>query len=423
MQRISAPGSKLGLERIRALLLVLDSPQLNLPAVHIAGTNGKGSSSLMIADILSIAGYRVGRFTSPHLHSYTERFTVDGQEIAQQDLKLYLDQVEDCIPRLLMEGIDQPTEFEILTAVAFLYFRDEKVDIAVLEVGMGGIYDSTNVINPMVAVITSIDFDHMAFLGNTIEEIAFNKAGIIKPGIEVVLGEMSAEAQKVMYQEAANQNATITLASNVEVRRVQLPDLQGQYIKLQTRYFNLNKVFFSLLGDYQLKNLAAAITTIEILMQHGYKVYEEHLLKALSQFKIAGRLEVIQKQPLVIADLAHNPHGAMALAESLKTLLPDKERVLVCGMVDDKDRLSSLKALGENSRVAVITRPTGDRSTNWRELAELWKQIYPHKKMHEEENISAAVRKGLETMGEDDYLLITGSFYILDEAREYFTNS
>ncbi len=423
MQRISAPGSKPGLERIKAVLNLLGNPEQKLPAVHVAGTNGKGSTSLMIADILSIAGYRVGRFISPHLHSYTERFLIDGQEIAWERFKTYLDQIEDCIPVLLQESIDRPTEFEILTAVAFLYFQDEKVDIAVLEVGMGGIYDSTNVIHPLAAVITSIDFDHTAFLGNTIEEIAMNKAGIIKPDIEVVVGEMSAEARQVICREARRQNAQIILSSSTNVQRLHPPTLQGQAIQLQSRYFNMNECFFSLLGDYQLKNLATAVTTLDILIKHNFKIYEEHVIEALAQFKMPGRMEVLQWQPLVIGDVAHNPQGAQALAQSLKILLPARGRVLLCGMLDDKDIAASLEWLGENTRAAVITRPASDRSSHWQTLAARWQTLYPHKEFYEVENITAAVKKSLELLREDEFLLITGSFYVMDEARRCFLNS
>lgn len=423
MLRISAPGSRPGLKRINDLLSLLAQPQQNLPVVHIAGTNGKGSTSLMVADILSIAGYRVGRFNSPHLHSYTERFTIDGQEITQESLKYYLDQLEALIPILLLESGDQPTEFEILTALAFLYFRDQQVDIAVLEVGMGGLYDSTNVVNPEVAVITSVDYDHTDYLGNTIEAIAMNKAGIIKPGISVVAGELSAAAQKVVGQQAARLNAPLIRSNQVQISRIQPSDWQGQYINLESRHFNLKGQRFTLLGDYQLENLATAISAIEVLIDRGYQVQEQHLLKALSHFKIAGRLEVLKKQPLVIGDAAHNPHGVRALAKSLQHLCPQQSRVLVCGMLDDKDIKTSLEIIGDHTRAVVVTRPTGDRSHNWQQAADCLSQIYPSRDVYAVENITAAVRKGLKILKNDEYLLITGSFYVLDEARDFFTNS
>lgn len=374
----------------------------------------------MIADTISRAGYRVGRFISPHLHSYRERFTIDGQEIAAEVLKNYLDRVEAAVSAIITAGGDRPTEFEILTAVAFLYFRDESVDLAVLEVGMGGLYDSTNVITPIVAVITSIDYDHTAFLGNTIEEIALNKAGIIKPGIKVVLGQMNQNAQRVIRQNAELQQAELIPADRVKVLRSQSPGLQGQHIKLQSCYFNLNNAQFSLLGDYQLSNLATAISTIEVLMEYNFKVEEKHILEALTNFKMPGRMEILQWQPLVIGDVAHNPQGAQALASSLQQLMPDHSKVMVCGFLDDKDIKSNLEALGDHTRIVIICRPKSDRANNWHEIANIWKQLYPQKKLYEVENITAAVQKGLELLGDNEYLLITGSFYLLDEARQCF---
>lgn len=419
MSRISAPGSIPGLERIEQLLTALDNPQQMLAAVHIAGTNGKGSTSLMIADIISQAAYRVGRFISPHLHSYGERFTINGMEIPMTVLKSYLNQVEAVIEKQT-SICDRPTEFEILTAVAFLYFRDEKVDLAVLEVGMGGLYDSTNVIHPLLAVITSIAYDHTAFLGNTIKEIAINKAGIIKPGIQVVMGEMPEDAQKVVYQTAAQQKAEVIPATRVSINPSRPPNLHGQHIKLHSRYFNFDDLTFSLLGDYQLVNLAAAVTAVELLMDQGYKVEEKHLQAALSEFKMPGRLEVLQWHPLVIGDVAHNPQGAEALAQSLQHLLPDRNKVLLCGFLDDKDTKQNLAALGDHTSSAVISRPNSVRAEHWQETTRLWQVLYPQKEVHEVENIKEAVQKGLALVEKDEYLLITGSFYLLDEARLYF---
>jgi len=392
-----------------------------LPVVHVAGTNGKGSTSLMIADIMSAAGYQVGRFSSPHLHSYQERFTVNGQEIREDILLFYLEQVETVIS--FMEVSDCPTEFEILTAIAFLYFRDEKVDLAVLEVGMGGRYDSTNVIKPLVAVISSIDYDHMDYLGNTIEEIAYNKAGIIKPGRPVVIGPMEEPAQNVITAQADQLKARVIRFDKVAVSRVQAPTLGGQDINLNSAHFKLHNLRLALLGDYQLSNLACAVAAVEILSEAKFVVKEEHLVSALQKMKLPGRLEILRLNPLVIGDVAHNPQGAKALSSSLQTLLPGKPRVLVCGMLDDKDRAASLELLGAQSKKAVFTRPHGERSQNWRELSVLWRAQFPAKTSCELENITAAVKKGLELLMLDEYLLITGSFYVLEEARNYFLNS
>lgn len=417
---MSAPGSKPGLERINKLLEALSNPQQNLAAVHIAGTNGKGSTSLMIADIISQAGCRVGRFISPHLHSYRERFTINGREIKAETLKGFLDRVEAVIQRELSADADRPTEFEILTAVAFLYFKEENVDLMVLEVGMGGLYDSTNVIIPLVSVITSIAYDHTAFLGNTIEEIAFNKAGIIKPGVPVVTGRLPESAQQVVCQEAVRQNAPVIPADSIQVRRIQQPDLLGQILTIESRFFHIDSAQFALLGGYQLSNLASALAVVEILMDLGYIVEEKHLLNALAAFRMPGRMEVLQQNPLVIGDVAHNPQGAQALAASLAGLLPQRSKVLMCGFLDDKDVKMNLLALGDHTRLAVVSRPESDRAVHWQEAARIWKEIYPQQSVFTEENIKAAVQKSLSLLEQDEYLLITGSFYLLDGARKCF---
>jgi dihydrofolate synthase/folylpolyglutamate synthase len=419
---MSAPGSKPGLERILTLLAGFNDPQQHMPVVHVAGTNGKGSTSLMIADIVSAAGYRVGRYSSPHLHCYEERFTINGTQISAAEMISYLEQVEERLA--VWQGNDYPTEFEILTAIAFLYFRDEKVDLAVLEVGMGGLYDSTNVIKPLVSVVTGIDYDHMNILGNTIEEIAFNKAGIIKDRVPVVIGPMPEQAEQVIILKAEQLKAPlIRAAACIMVEQARTPDLQGQYINLSSTSFILQNQMFSLLGDFQLSNLACAVAAIEQLLTRGFKIEAENMVSALRKLKNPGRLEVLHFDPVVIGDVAHNPQGAEALSNALQQLLPGRKRVLVCGMLDDKDRLKSLASIGEQSSIAVFTRPLGDRSQRWHETAELWQKHFPDKPCFELENITVAVKKGMSLLEKDEYLLITGSFYVLEEAREYFLNN
>jgi len=388
--------------------------------VHVAGTNGKGSTSLMIADIISTAGYKVGRFSSPHLHCYEERFTINGREISPARLLSYLQLVEERL--LSWPGSDFPTEFEILTAIAFLYFKDEKVDLAVLEVGMGGLYDSTNVVQPLVSVITGIDYDHMDILGDTIEEIAYNKAGIIKAGVPIIIGPMPAQAEKVIAVYAEKLKAPLVRSANIKVEQFHAPDLRGQVINLTSSYFKLRQQRFTLQGDFQLHNLACAVSAVEILLTEGFAVKAEDLTGTLAKLKLPGRLEVLCTDPLVIGDVAHNPQGAEALSHALQELLPDRKRVLVCGMLDDKDRTAILKYIGPRSNLAVFTRPLGQRSQNWHEIGALWRKQFPEKSCYELESITAAVKKGLEILSGDDYLLITGSFYVLDEARNYFQN-
>lgn len=424
MYRLSALGSVPGLERIEKLLSVMGNPHEELNSVHIAGTNGKGTTSLIIADVLAKAGYKVGRFISPHLHSYLERVSINGIEIEAERFNTYLDQIDENIKQMVKDGYDHPTEFEILTALVFQYFKDERVDIAVLEVGMGGLYDSTNVVMPLLSVITGIGLDHTVFLGNSLEEVAVNKAGIIKKSRPVIAGEMDEKALDVLKDKAAKEGSELILSSQIKVNRKANPDIkQGilrQLVDIKGSYFEIKNLSFSLLGDFQLKNLATSIAALEMMKHEGYKIEENNIKESLPMLKMPGRFEIVRQKPLVIMDVAHNPQGAMAVASSLETVLTDQQKVLVCGLVDDKDFEKAIVPLEKNTRACVITRPEGSRGTKWQRVSRRWQELFPNKICYEVENISQAVEKGLALLEENEYLLVTGSFYVLDEARKYF---
>ncbi|HPU48235.1 MAG TPA: folylpolyglutamate synthase/dihydrofolate synthase family protein [Syntrophomonadaceae bacterium] len=406
---------------MKALLDELGNPQLAIPCVHVAGTNGKGSTSLLISAILTSAGYRVGRFTSPHLHSYFERITINGQEISGCDFNHYLDVIDNCIARMRANGKEHPTEFEVLTAVAYQYFADQKVDIAVMETGLGGRYDSTNVIEPLLSVITSIDYDHTAVLGNTLEEIAYNKAGIIKRGVPAVIGPLPEPALRVVADYAADMQAPLYSSALSQVVVGERQTLTGQYVNIAAPTHSLDQVWFSLPGAYQRENLACALTAISVLEGQGWKVTDQHILNALYDAYIPGRLEMVSREPLVLVDAAHNPHAARSMSRSLHDLLPDRDRVLVCGMVNDKDAWNTLKYLGQNTCRCVITRPKGERGSNWYRVYEAWKELFPEIPVQATENIVEAVEQGIHYLQDNQYMLVTGSFYVLDQARRYFT--
>ncbi len=398
----------------------MGNPHQKLKYVHICGTNGKGSTSLIVAHILSTAGYKVGRFTSPHIHSYRERFTIDGEMITALELKQYIETIEKIIKVNFPNDTVRPTEFELLTAIAFAWFSDSNVDIVVMEVGMGGLYDSTNVINPEVSIITSIDLDHTEFLGNTVAKVAHNKAGIIKSGIPVVVGELSGEAYKVIEKKAQQEQAPIYKSEMTKVFNAKPRGLIGYDVDIKGRSLKLEQVYYSLAGDYQLDNLATALTAIEILKEKKYRIAKENIITALAHLHIGGRLEVINETPLVIADVAHNPHGAQALNKALNNLLPNKPKLLLCGIVDEKDALGILQNFGDNTNRGVITRPEGRRGENWQRLEKIWRELYPAKTVMAIENIEQAVEYSLKQLSAEEYLLICGSFYVIDRARRWF---
>lgn len=401
----------------------MGNPQQGLKYVHVAGTNGKGSVSYIMAAILMRTGCRVGRFTSPHLHSYRERFVVDGVQIGEAALASILDEIEGHILTMVSRGEDHPTEFEVLTAAAFRFFQEMGVDIAVLEVGMGGTYDSTNIIIPLVSVITGVDFDHVDFLGSTLGEIAANKAGIIKTGVPVVTGRLEPEAWQVIKDRAHALGASLHQGHEISIIPIQQPELGQQLVSIEGAGLSMNRVKFSLSGTYQLRNLAVALRSIMLLKEQGYDINEDKIRIVLARLNIPGRLEVVQKSPLVIVDAAHNPQGAAALADSLDILLPRRKKILVVGLLDDKDRGKTLNYLGRNTRVAIITRPAGLRNQTWYQLEKTWRQVFPAVQVMAIEDIVAAINEALTMVGENEYLLITGSFYVLDRARRIFINN
>ena len=268
----------------------MGNPQDRLRAVHVTGTNGKGSTSYIIASVLEGAGYKVGRFTSPHLHSYRERVTVNGRLISGKDFLSCLDEVQVALRKLVREGVERPTEFEILTAAALMFFVRERVDIAVLEVGMGGRYDSTNVVKPEIAVITKVELDHTEYLGCTLSEIAYNKAGIIKQGGEVVVGPVGEEALKTIEEEARKKSAVIYRADNyVTVKPKGIGSFEGQLVEVWCPRLDLGEVFFSLPGGYQLENLKTAMMVLSRLAAKGWECPANVVKQALGRLTWPGR--------------------------------------------------------------------------------------------------------------------------------------
>ncbi|ABI68947.1 bifunctional folylpolyglutamate synthase/dihydrofolate synthase [Syntrophomonas wolfei] len=415
---MASSGIKPGLSRIEALLREMGHPEKCLKTVHIAGTNGKGSTSFILSAVLSQAGYRVGRFISPHIHSYRERFTINDTFIEEEEFLFYMAQVKKHIKNLSQ----RPTEFEILTAIALEYFRDKQVDLAIFEVGMGGIYDSTNVIEPVVSVITGIDYDHTQYLGTSLEEIARNKAGIIKKKVPLVMGPVNPPARQVIAARARELDSPLYPSSLAEVTREAQASLEGQLLKLVFSGQVVDKVFLPSPASYQLENLAVAFTALQVLKMAGFLWTEGDMKAALAKLRIPGRMEIVRINPPFILDAAHNPQAASVLASSLNDILPGKKKALVLGVLDDKDAQNILKPLGHNTRVLVLSRPEGSRSKNWKRLKEDWLSLFPGADLYMEEDIIEAIKVGESLLKLGDYLLITGSFYLLDKARKYLTS-
>ncbi|NLB18803.1 MAG: bifunctional folylpolyglutamate synthase/dihydrofolate synthase [Syntrophomonadaceae bacterium] len=415
-------GIKPGLERIQTLLNIMGNPHERLTTIHITGTNGKGSVTAMVSQILVAAGFRVGSFTSPHLHSYSERFQIDQQMISESELWELIGKIAPEAVKALEFGHGSLTEFEILTALAFSYFDSQKVDIAVIEAGMGGIADSTNVITPIISAITNVGLDHVEYLGKDRNSIAQNKAGIAKPGIPLVSGEQDLTVLEVLHEKAREIGAPFYRAQDiVKMEQVISMGLEGFRFDFSTINLRGRDINLSLPGRFQLHNLLTALAIIEFLCQRGYKISGQDVASALARIKIPGRLELVSRNPDIVLDVAHNLEGARSVAEALEEIYPEKNRILVVGILDDKDVPGILESLRYQTRVCIVTRPDGPRGDNWKKCWREAELIFPM--VFGVESIEDAVKKGLEVAKTGEYLLITGSFMTLDRARKMLTET
>lgn len=413
MQNAAAAGIKPGLERITALLGRLGNPELGLRAVHVGGTNGKGSVCALLTGILTAAGYKTGSFTSPHLHSYTERFRINGVPVVPARLAGLIRKVRPALEALWEEGII-PTEFEIHTALAFLLFAQEAVDVAVVEVGLGGRYDATNIILPEVAVITNVALDHTDYLGESLERIAWEKAGIVKPGVPVVTGAEGA-ALAVIEQEGRIRGAPLFVLGrdfNVVARE---SSLAGQVFDICGWWGGYTGMRIGLLGRHQLSNAACAAAAAQLLGERGWRVDEAAVREGLAAAVWPGRLEVVKENPLVVLDGAHNAAGAQALRETLEEYFPGRRIVLLLGIFADKERAAVVATLCPLAAAVVVTPPPGPRAGDWWEVAALARRHAPV--VFAVEEIPAAVVRALTLAGPEDAVVITGSLYLIAEAR------
>ena len=344
-------GMKLGLHVEEALLDCLGNPERHGLFVHVAGTNGKGSVASITAAVLTAAGYRTGLYTSPHLVRFNERFVVDGQAIPDDELMDIVGFVEAAVPDVIRKCGQEPTFFECSTAIAFEYFRRCNVDIAVIETGMGGRLDATNIVKPIVCAITRIGLEHTEYLGNDLATIASEKAGIIKPGVPVVAGAMADEALGVIRGACAKRGcALVVAAENVSISAGRAA-LGSRKVKLETDGVAYGTVEFGLVGDYQLENLATAISVVDVLRDiGGLAISEEQVRVGVGAVTWPGRCQVLETDPPVILDGAHNPDGARALATVLDDILGNRPLGLVVGMCGDKDIGRFLKCFSSSAR-------------------------------------------------------------------------
>jgi dihydrofolate synthase/folylpolyglutamate synthase len=403
------------LSRVETLLASLGDPHTRFPSVHVAGTRGKGSTVAMCEACLRAAGYRTGFYISPHLHTFRERIQIDRQEIAREDVVALVDEVRPHIER-----VDGVTTFEAITAVGFLHFARTEVDVAVVEVGLGGRLDATNVVAPEVSVITSLSLEHTYLLGDTLDKIAFEKAGIIKPGIPAVIAPQRDEARVVLEEVCEERGAPLTQIGRDWTYEPGEADLDGQAFSVRRLVGGGSELdseyWIPLLGRHQLENAACAIAALDILRQQGYRISPKAVREGLRGVDWPGRLEVLSREPLVVVDCAHNPYAAQILHRALEEWFPDRRWVLLYGASADKDIAGVLTVLLPISDYVVVTRSDHPRAAAPTELADIVASVGGGAEISV--SVAKALRRALEVMEPQQGLLVTGSIFLVADARE-----
>ncbi len=415
-------GSVLGLESMRELLKRLGNPQDRLKFIHIAGTNGKGSTAAYIANILAEAGYRIGRYISPSVFSYFEKIQISWPEnsgkehsfvtakyINETEVADIIGRIKEACDTMTAEGLAHPTVFEMETAMAMLYFTAEKCDLAVLEVGLGGRLDATNVITTAVCtVITSIGMDHMNILGSTLGQIAAEKAGIIKPGIPVVSYEQEPEAAGVIESAAVFNNAPLTFADFNQIG-IEMQSLNGTLFA----YKNRKHLKIKLLGENQVKNAVLAILAMDTLRTLGYSVSEENIRNGLVQAKWRGRFEIIKENPLFVIDGAHNEDAAISLGKNINIYFGSRRILFIVGVLADKDYDAVLKHTGNYADMIFTVTPYNVRGLKSGKLAETAGKYCSH--VINADTVSKAVKLAREAAAEEDVIIVFGSLSYLKD--------
>ncbi len=416
--RIGKAALKPDLTNTLKLCAALGNPHLKFKSVHIAGTNGKGSVSHSLAAILQDAGYKTGLYTSPHLIDFRERIRVNGTPISKQWVVSFTDKIKP-----VMEEIT-PSFFEITVAMAFEYFANEQVDIAVIETGLGGRLDSTNVIAPLLSVITNISYDHKDLLGNTLAEIASEKAGIIKPGIPVVIGEQHPETERVFFEHSVHKHSTLHYAQSLwGMVRINQDSKLSHYKAVNNAKMEMYDVHTDLQGQYQQHNLKTILTAVELLIHQGWKLSLAAAIRALGKVKkttgLRGRWEWLQEKPIIICDVAHNTAGIMEVMQQLQVLSEDgntkRNTHILTGFVKDKEVGEAL-TLYPKDAIYYFTNASIPRALPADELKTAGERVglsgntYP--------TVAEALAAAKSAMRIDDILLITGSFFVVGEAME-----
>ena len=415
-------GSNYGLERTYRLLELLDNPQEKINLIHIAGTNGKGSTTAIISRILQGNGYKVGMYTSPFLEEFEERIQINGINIPKEALANLMEKVKKAVDKVIEEGYNHPTEFEIITCLMYLYFYIENVDFGVIEVGLGGRLDSTNVITPILSVITSISLDHVNILGNSLKELANEKSGIIKNKIPVVIFPQKKEVFYVIKKKCEEENAPLYVIDKNDSEFMDVVRDGGIYQKIRVKYNEEElEVNFPLLGEHQILNLSVALKVIEILEKNKFlKISKEIIKKSLESVVWKGRLEVMNVNPLVVIDGAHNIQGITTLKSNIKKYFEYRNLYLILGILADKDVEKMVKEITPMAKKVYSVTPNSLRA----ELSEDLKRevLKYNSNCYAYENYEEALNSCLKDATEEDLIIASGSLYMIGDMRKIIIN-
>lgn len=452
-------GIKPGLERMEAMLDRLGNPHVSLKFLHVAGTNGKGSTCAYLASILEHAGFRVGLFTSPYLTAFHDRMAAGGQNITDEELEAYVERIKPVVAEVSDTACGRPTEFEIVTLLALLHYAARQVDLVVWETGLGGRLDSTNVVTPLLSLITNVGRDHTAILGDTLEQIAAEKAGIIKPGVPVLTTATGAALDVIA--ETALEKGSLLLAGSRDFtwERTGEAGLDGQSFNWQGceeffgagaqthssqshesqatgtqatesqatmshPTFSLPDLHLSMLGPHQVINASLAVAACLQLRTQGYDIPDAAIRSGLSATRWPGRLELVSRHPLTLLDGAHNPEGAAVLGDALRELLPNRRLVMVIGILADKaipDVLSPVVPLASH---LIVTAPDLPRAAGVEDVAAVIRAISPETPVETAATVEQALALAkTHIQSPEDALVITGSLYTISEARALLAES
>lgn len=422
LEELRVLGSNYGLERTERLLELLGSPHKKLKFIHIGGTNGKGSTSAILGKVLIEHGYKVGFFNSPYLEEIEETIRINDNNIPEEDLVNLLEEIKPYVNKVVEEGYKHPTEFEVLTCIMFVYLYRKKVDFGLIEVGLGGRLDSTNVITPILSIITSISLDHTNILGNTIEEITNEKVGIIKEGIPVITCDQKYEAINIIKNKALSTKSklTIVVSSDFNLLKIVSDDIPYQKVLIN---FNNNKYVLdlALLGKHQIINLSLAISALEELQKLNYiKINFDKLYKAVKSVKWKGRLEVLRKNPYIVIDGAHNIAGIEFLKRNIEEYFKYKNIYLILGILTDKNVEEMVKIIAPLATEVYTVTANSVRATNANELKEV--VLKYNSSCIAFDDYNKAINLSLSKATKDDLILASGSLYMIGEVRKMLNN-